>query len=134
MKKTITTLLVLLLSANLFAELKEYKTVSGISGTLNSEGSATLNNLMGLWSEAFKRKYPNVTVQIVGKGSSTAPPALIEGKSQLGPMSREMKSKEEDDFEKKFGSGGGLTIRLILKDFGYSIMSEFWSDSHRTSH
>ena len=103
MKKTITTLLVLLLSANLFAELKEYKTVSGISGTLNSEGSATLNNLMGLWSEAFKRKYPNVTVQIVGKGSSTAPPALIEGKSQLGPMSREMKSKEEDDFEKKFG-------------------------------
>jgi phosphate transport system substrate-binding protein len=103
MKKTVTTLLVLLLSTNLFAELKEYKNVSGISGTLNSEGSDTLNNLMGLWSESFKRKYPNVTIQIVGKGSSTAPPALIEGKSHLGPMSREMKSKEEDAFEKKFG-------------------------------
>ena len=106
MKKTITALMVLLLSANFLAadmKLKEYKSVSGVSGTLNSIGSDTLNNLMTLWAESFKRKYPNVTIQIEGKGSSTAPPALIEGVSHLGPMSREMKSKEYDAFEKKFG-------------------------------
>jgi phosphate transport system substrate-binding protein len=83
--------------------LPEYKAVSGVSGNLNSIGSDTLNNLMTLWAESFKKAYPNVNVQIEGKGSSTAPPALIEGTSQLGPMSREMKAEEIDAFEKKYG-------------------------------
>jgi phosphate transport system substrate-binding protein len=83
--------------------LESYKTVSGVSGNLRSVGSDTLNNLEALWSEGFKAKYPGVKISIEGKGSSTAPPALIEGTAQFGPMSREMKSKEIDDFEKKFG-------------------------------
>ena len=85
------------------ADLPGYEKVSGISGNLNSIGSDTLNNLMTLWAEGFKKVYPNVNVQIEGKGSSTAPPALIEATAQLGPMSRAMKSKETDEFEKKFG-------------------------------
>ena len=84
-------------------DLPSYEKVSGISGNLNSIGSDTLNNLMTLWAEGFKKVYPNVNVQIEGKGSSTAPPALIEATAQLGPMSRAMKSKETDEFEKKFG-------------------------------
>jgi phosphate transport system substrate-binding protein len=82
---------------------KGYMRVSGISGSLNSIGSDTLNNLMTLWAEGFRRQYPNVKIQIEGKGSSTAPPALIEGTGQLGPMSRKMKGKEMDKFEAKFG-------------------------------
>ncbi|GMV81254.1 MAG: hypothetical protein AMXMBFR7_24380 [Planctomycetota bacterium] len=85
------------------AALPEYKATSGVSGNCSSIGSDTLNNLMTLWAEKFKSFYPNVNIQIEGKGSSTAPPALIEGTAQLGPMSRHMKSKEKDDFEKKFG-------------------------------
>ncbi len=84
-------------------KLPEYKVISGVSGTINSVGSDTLNNLMQLWGEGFKAKYPNVSVQIQGAGSSTAPPALIEGVAQLGPMSREMKGEEIDEFEKKYG-------------------------------
>jgi phosphate transport system substrate-binding protein len=84
-------------------KLTGYKTVSGISGNLNSVGSDSLNNLMTFWVEAFNKKYPNVKIQVEGKGSATAPPALIEGTSQLGPMSREMKSEEIDKFEKKYG-------------------------------
>jgi phosphate transport system substrate-binding protein len=80
-----------------------YQVVSGVSGNLNSIGSDTLNNLMTLWAEGFRAKYPNVRIQIEGKGSSTAPPALIDGTAQLGPMSREMKPSEIDAFEKKFG-------------------------------
>jgi phosphate transport system substrate-binding protein len=80
-----------------------YAPVSGVSGNVNSIGSDTLNNLMTLWAEGFKKAYPNVNIQIEGKGSSTAPPALIEGTAQLGPMSRPMKSSEIDEFEKKFG-------------------------------
>ena len=83
--------------------LKSYEKVSGVSGNLNSIGSDTLNNLMTLWAEGFRAIYPNVNIQIEGKGSSTAPPALIEGTAQLGPMSREMKAAEIDAFEKKYG-------------------------------
>ncbi|MBP7619011.1 MAG: phosphate ABC transporter substrate-binding protein [Geothrix sp.] len=84
-------------------KLTTYKKVSGISGNLNSIGSDTLNNLMAYWVEGFNKKYPNVKIQVEGKGSTTAPPALIESTSQLGPMSREMKNEEADKFEKKFG-------------------------------
>lgn len=84
-------------------KLPRYKKVSGISGNLNSIGSDTMNNLLTLWLESFKKFYPNVNIQIEGKGSSTAPPALISGTAQLGPMSREMKSEEIDKFEAKFG-------------------------------
>jgi phosphate transport system substrate-binding protein len=83
--------------------LPPYKSVSGISGSLSSVGSDTLNNLMTFWSEKFTKFYPNVKIQVEGKGSSTAPPALIAGTAQLGPMSRAMKNTELDDFEKKFG-------------------------------
>jgi len=82
--------------------LKNYMKVSGVSGNVNSIGSDTLNNLMTLWAEGFRKQYPNVKIQIEGKGSSTAPPALIEGTAQLGPMSRAMKNTEVDAFERKF--------------------------------
>jgi phosphate transport system substrate-binding protein len=84
-------------------KLPDYRKTGGISGNLNSIGSDTLNNLMTLWAEAFRRAYPGVNIQIEGKGSSTAPPALIEGTAQLGPMSRKMKNRELDAFEKRFG-------------------------------
>ncbi len=84
-------------------KLSRYSQVSGVSGNLKSIGSDTLNNLMTLWSEGFRSLYPTVKIEIEGKGSSTAPPALIQGTSQFGPMSREMKPKERDAFEKKFG-------------------------------
>lgn len=83
--------------------LPAYAPVSGVSGNLNSIGSDTLNNLMTLWAEGFRAVYPNVNIQIEGKGSSTAPVALIEGTAQLGPMSRAMKGSEIDAFEKKYG-------------------------------
>ena len=70
---------------------------------MSSVGSDTLANLMTLWAEDFKRHYPNVNVQIQAAGSSTAPPALTEGTSNVGPMSRKMKDKEVEAFEKKFG-------------------------------
>lgn len=80
-----------------------YQTTSGVSGSLSSVGSDTLNNLMTLWAEGFQKAYPNVRIQIEGKGSSTAPPALISGTAQLGPMSRMMKSSEIDEFEQAYG-------------------------------
>jgi phosphate transport system substrate-binding protein len=115
MKKTLTTTLlaVALIGAvagqgaaealKVDAAVPSYQKTSGVSGNLSSIGSDTLNNLMTLWAEGFQKTYPSVRIQIEGKGSSTAPPALIAGTAQLGPMSRAMKSSEIDEFEKRFG-------------------------------
>lgn len=83
--------------------LPAYAKVSGVSGNISSTGSDTLANLMTLWAEEFKRLYPNVNIQIQAAGSSTAPPALTEGTSNLGPMSRLMKDNEIGAFEKRRG-------------------------------
>ncbi len=83
--------------------LPAYAPVVGVSGNLSSMGSDSLNNLMTLWAEAFKRQYPSVNIQIQGAGSSTAPPALTEGTANLGPMSRPMKQQEIQAFEQRNG-------------------------------
>ncbi len=85
------------------AQLPNYEKTSGISGNLSSVGSDTLANMMTFWAEEFKRQYPNVNIQIQAAGSSTAPPALTEGTSSFGPMSRKMKDKEVQAFEKRYG-------------------------------
>lgn len=102
------------------AGIPSYTKTSGVSGSLSSVGSDTLNNLMTLWAEAFQKQYPNVRIQIEGKGSSTAPPALIQGTSQLGPMSRVMTAAEIDGFEKKYGYKP-TTIRVAVDGIGVFV-------------
>lgn len=84
-------------------DLPKYEPVKGVSGTIKSVGSDTMNNLMTIWAEGFNKFYPAVKVEIEGKGSATAPTALIEGTAVFGPMSRDWKSDEIDAFQKKFG-------------------------------
>ena len=90
-------------TARVDSAIPAYQKVSGISGNLNSVGSDTMNNMMTLWAEEFRKMYPNVKIQVEGKGSSTAPPALISGTSQFGPMSRQMRATEIDQFQLKYG-------------------------------
>ena len=89
--------------ARVDAGLPHYEKVENVRGTLNAAGSDTMLELQTLMAEAFGKIYPQVRIQIEGKGSSTAPPALVEGTVQLGDMSRAMKSSEKDAFEEKFG-------------------------------
>ena len=107
-KKLVTAAALVLASGSAMASqldpsLPAYNKSSGVSGNLSSVGSDTLANLMTLWAEDFKRIYPNVNVQIQAAGSSTAPPALTESTSNFGPMSRKMKDKELEAFEKRHG-------------------------------
>lgn len=90
-------------SASVDTGIPDYKPVAGVSGTLKAIGSDSMNNEMAMWSEGFRKFYPGVKIEVEGKGSSTAPPALIEGTAHLGPMSRPMKSSEIDSFKAKFG-------------------------------
>ena len=79
MKKILTTTTLLtttLLAGPAVAQLPDYQKVEGVSGNLSSVGSDTLANMMALWTETFKKFYPNVNIQVQAAGSSTAPPAL----------------------------------------------------------
>ncbi|GGW80576.1 PstS family phosphate ABC transporter substrate-binding protein [Alteromonas halophila] len=87
----------------LAAEVPDYKRQPGVAGKITSVGSDTMANLMTFWSQEFKQLYPQVKFQIQASGSSTAPPALVEGTATLGPMSRELKPSEIRDFVKKHG-------------------------------
>ncbi len=83
--------------------LKPYEPASGVSGNLKSVGSDSMNNLMTLWAEGYFAHYPNVPIEIEGKGSATAVPALVSGTALFGPMSRTMRAREVDAFEKEYG-------------------------------
>jgi phosphate transport system substrate-binding protein len=80
-----------------------YKPAQGVSGNIKCVGSDSMIQLVTLWTEDFKKFYPNVQTEVEGKGSSSAPPALIAGTATFGNMSREMKAQEVDEFEKRFG-------------------------------
>lgn len=83
--------------------LPEYRPVAGVDGGLKTVGSDTMSNLLTLWGEGFARHYPNVQLGIEESGSNTAPPALIEGTANLGPMSRRMQPAEVEAFVERFG-------------------------------
>jgi phosphate transport system substrate-binding protein len=80
-----------------------YQTVEGPAGHLKSVGSDTLGHQMMLWAKAFEGLYPDVRIEIEAAGSATAPAALLEGRSQFGPMSRPMTEGELAAFENRYG-------------------------------
>lgn len=84
-------------------ELQDYSKTSGVAGSLLSVGSDTLAGMTTLWVEEFQTLYPNVDSQVQASGSATAPPALTEGTAQFGPMSRPMRMREIEAFERAFG-------------------------------
>jgi phosphate binding protein len=80
-----------------------YQPVPVGSAQIKSVGSDTLGDLMRDWADDFTKLNPNVKFDVESKGSGTAPAALLDGVSQLGPMSRPMRSEEYEPFEKKYG-------------------------------
>jgi phosphate transport system substrate-binding protein len=79
------------------------KSSSEVSGSIKSVGSDTMGEVMTGWTEGFRKIHPDVQAEVEAKGSATAPPALIQGTANFGPMSRDWKSDEIDKFEAKFG-------------------------------
>ena len=125
----IVAVVALAVPASLFGQgtvdpnLPAYRPTQGLAGTLRSVGSDTMNLEMTLWSEAFLQLYPQLHVEIEGKGSGTAPAALLAGQCQFAPMSRPMKSEEIDAFKEKHGyaptalsTSLDLLVVLVHKD------------------
>ena len=99
----VTAALVAQAALALDQSLPTYRPVDGLSGHIKSVGSDTLGHEMTLWAKAFENLYPDVKIEIEATGSATAPAALLEGKSQFGPMSRPMTAEEIAAFEQKYG-------------------------------
>lgn len=105
MKPIASLLLSLLFSTSALAveQLPDYQKMAGITGSLTTVGSDTLAGMTTLWVEEFKQLYPSVNGQVQASGSSTAPPALTERTAQFGPMSRPMRNREIEAFERAHG-------------------------------
>ncbi len=80
-----------------------YKPGIQIAGRLRSTGSDSMDRIMEEWAKGFAAYQPKLRVSHEGKGSSTAVPALLEGRADVGPMSRPLKKEEIAQFESKFG-------------------------------
>lgn len=85
-------------------DLESYRLILGIEGRIVSRGSDTLRKFIQSLSSEFQRIYPQVSFDIETKGSATAPPALLRGFANIGPMSRKMKESEYDLFINRFGT------------------------------
>lgn len=84
-------------------KIADYVRAGEVTGSVRAVGSSTLSNLLNRWVRDFKLLHPQVEVEVVGGGSGIAMPALLDGKSDLAPMSRPMNRDEIAAFEKKFG-------------------------------
>jgi phosphate transport system substrate-binding protein len=82
--------------------LPDYAPMDGLSASLEAMGSGALDNLMVYWSEEFQTLQPQVSIEIVGKGNSTALYSLMSGRD-LGMASRLFTDKEVATFQEKFG-------------------------------
>ncbi|MCL4222521.1 MAG: PstS family phosphate ABC transporter substrate-binding protein [Phycisphaerales bacterium] len=84
-------------------KFQPYAAEQRVAGDLRTAGSDTLSSVVGLWAQQLNKAHPGVRIQVEAKGSSTGPTALMEGQAQFAAMSRAFKSKEIDEFVKKFG-------------------------------
>jgi phosphate transport system substrate-binding protein len=103
--------------------LPAYEPDEGLAGTLTAVGSDTMLVLETLVAEEFHRRHPQVTIEIEGKGSSTAPPALLESTAQIGNMSRRITGGEADAFVDRFGYEP-VRFEIALDTVGVFVHSE----------
>ncbi len=85
------------------ANAEEGKEVSAKSKKLTAIGSDSMGTLMRRWVDSYSAKDSEVSMQVVSRGSATAPAALLEGMADLGPMARPMKTTELSQFRSRYG-------------------------------
>ena len=109
-----------------------------LSGTINEAGSTSVQPLAELLATAFTAKYPKVTVNISGGGSSAGVKAIAAGTVDLGAASRDIKISEPDVIPVCIARDGvaivvhesnpltGLTIEQVAKIYAGEITN--WRD------
>ncbi len=92
MKKVLTLALAAALAVSALAGCSSQKK----GGTVNTDGSTSMADVMGALTEAFKEKEPNITVNYSGTGSGSGISGVLDGTCDIGLSSRELKQEETD--------------------------------------
>lgn len=70
------------------------KDQNDLAGTISLSGSTSMKKLADALCESFMEKYPNVTASVEYTGSGAGIEAVIEGQSDIGNSSRNLKEEE----------------------------------------
>ena len=90
MKKVVGMLLAVLLLAGCGG-----RAGTGLGGTVNTDGSTSMADVMAALQEAFREKESGVTVNYSGTGSGSGIEAALRGTCDIGLSSRELKEEEK---------------------------------------
>ena len=67
-----------------------------LTGTVNTDGSTSMADVMGVLTETFREVQPDVTVNYSGTGSGSGINGVLSGTCDIGLSSRELKPEEEE--------------------------------------
>ena len=67
---------------------------SSLSGSVNLDGSTSMEKVIAIPMESFNEVYPDVTVSYNGSGSGAGITAAVDGTADMGLSSRELKTEE----------------------------------------
>ncbi|HEY9575152.1 MAG TPA: phosphate ABC transporter substrate-binding protein [Lachnospiraceae bacterium] len=75
---------------------EEIKEEAGFSGNISTNGSTSMEKVIGVLSEQFQTTYPNVTITYDATGSGTGIEAVINKTTDIGLASRALKDEEKE--------------------------------------
>lgn len=82
-------------------------TPAALSGTVNLDGSTSMESVIKILIESFNQTNPDVTINYNGSGSGAGITAAIDGTADMGLSSRELKEEE---------TGKGAVANLVALD------------------
>lgn len=95
MKKLASMALAALLMAAVFTGCASGKSAGNLSGTVSTNGSTSMEKVIGILSEQFMLENSDVTVTYDATGSGTGIEAVINGTCDIGLASRGLKDEEK---------------------------------------
>lgn len=90
MKKIFSLMLAAVMATSMLSGCSENQK----GGTVNTDGSTSMADVMGALTEAFKEKEPDITVNYSGTGSGSGISGVLDGTCDIGLSSRELKDEE----------------------------------------
>ena len=76
------------------SETPSQESTAALSGTVNTNGSTSMESVMGYLTEGFKEVQPGITVNYTGSGSSAGVTGAQDGTCDIGLASRDLKDDE----------------------------------------
>ena len=73
------------------SETPSQESTAALSGTVNTNGSTSMESVMGYLTEGFKEVQPGITVNYTGSGSSAGVTGAQDGTCDIGLASRDLK-------------------------------------------